>query len=52
MFLEVPGRPAYEKLPVLGFCPIMSIFGTPVPAIKTHPKLVELIRNKQNMNGT
>ena len=27
-------------------------FGTPAPAIKTHPKLVELIRIKQNMNGT
>ena len=27
-------------------------FGTPAPAIKTHPKLVELVRNKQNMNGT
>ena len=30
----------------------LPIFGTPVPGIKTHPKLVELIRNKQNMNGT
>ena len=27
-------------------------FGTPAPAIKTHPKLMELVRNKQNMNGT
>jgi len=43
MFMGVPG---------LGFCPIMSIFGTPVPEIKIHPKLMELIRNKQNMNGT
>ena len=32
-----------------GFLPI---FGTPVPGIKTHPKLVELIIIKQNMNGT
>ena len=36
----------------LRFCPFLSIFGTPVPGIKTHPKLVELIRIKQNMNGT
>ena len=35
-----------------GFCPILPNFGTPAPAIKTHPKLVELVRNKQNMNGT
>ena len=27
-------------------------FGAPAPAITTHPKLVELVRNKQNMNGT
>ena len=27
-------------------------FGTPAPAIKTHPKLVELVRIKQIMNGT
>ena len=39
--LEEAGRP--------GFLPI---FGTHVPGIKTHPKLVELIRIKQNMNGT
>jgi len=39
--LEEAGRP--------GFLPN---FGTPAPAIKTHPKLVELVRNKQNMNGT
>ena len=32
-----------------GFLPI---FGTPAPEIKTHPKLVELVRNKQNMNET
>ena len=30
----------------------LSIFGTPVSGIKTHPKLMELIRNKQNMNET
>ena len=35
-----------------GFCPFLPIFGTHVPGIKTHPKLVELIRIKQNMNGT
>ena len=27
-------------------------FGTPTPAIKTQPKLVKLVRIKQNMNGT
>ena len=27
-------------------------FGTPAPAIRTHPKLVELVKNKWNMNGT
>ena len=27
-------------------------FGTPAPAITTHLKLVKLVRNKQNMNGT
>ena len=30
----------------LGFCPNLLIFGTPAPEIKTHPKLVELIRIK------
>ena len=35
-----------------GNLPFLSIFGTPVPEIKTHPKLVELIRIKQNMDGT
>ena len=30
----------------------LLIFGTLAPAIRTHPKLVELIRIKQNMNGT
>jgi len=35
-----------------GFLPFSVHFGTPVPRIKTHPKLVELIRNKQNMNET
>ena len=52
MFLEVPGRPTQERLPGLGFSPFLLIFGTPAPAIRTHPKLVELVRNKQNMNGT
>ena len=36
----------------LEFCPVLSIFGTLVPEIKAHPKLVELVRSKQNMNGT
>ena len=36
----------------LGFCPILLNFGTLIPEIKTHPKLVELVRIKQNMNGT
>ena len=36
----------------LGFCPILLNFGTLIPEIKTHPKLMELVRNKQNMNGT
>ena len=36
----------------LGFCPILLIFGTPALAIKTHPKLLELVRIKQIMNGT
>jgi len=36
----------------LGFFPFLSIFGTSVTGIKTHPKLVEPIRIKQNMNGT
>ena len=34
-----------------GIFPILFNFGTPTPKIKTHPKLVELVRNKQNMNG-
>ena len=29
-----------------GFVPMSSIFGTYSPEIKTHPKLVEVIRNK------
>ena len=48
----VPGRSAWVRLVGLGFCPNLPIFGTPAPDIKTHPKLVELVRNKQNMNGT
>jgi hypothetical protein len=31
---------------VLGFSPICLIFGSPVLAFTTHPKLVELVRNK------
>ena len=30
----------------LGFRPILPIFGIPAPEIKTHPKLMELVRNK------
>ena len=30
----------------LSFCPILLIFGAPILKIKTHPKLVELVRNK------
>ena len=36
----------------LGFHPFLLIFGTLVPATITHPKLVVLVRNKQNMYGT
>ena len=36
----------------LGFCPNLLNFGTLVPESKTHPKLVELVRIKQNINGT
>ena len=35
-----------------GFVPDLSIFGTCSLEIKTHPKLVELVRIKSNMNGT
>jgi hypothetical protein len=52
VFLKVLGCPAYERPVGLGFCPILFIFGAPTPEIKTHPKLVELVRNKQKMNGT
>ena len=52
VFLKVSGRPAKERPVGLGFRPILPIFGTPAPEIKTHPKLVELVRNKQNMNET
>ena len=51
-YMGVLGRLAKERPPGLGFCPILSIFGTLVPEIKTHPKHVELIRNNLNMNGT
>jgi len=46
VYVEVPGRAAWT------FCPILSIFGTLSPEIETHPKLVELIRNKLNMYVT
>ena len=36
----------------LGFGPFFLIFGILVPATITHPKLVALVRNKQNMYGT
>jgi len=36
----------------LGFCPILLNFSVLVPGITTHPKLMELVRFKQNMNGT
>ena len=36
----------------LGFSRFWLIFGTLVPATTTHPKLVALVRNKQNMYGT
>ena len=49
----VPGRPAYERPHGLGFCPFSSIFGTPAPEIKTHPKLVELVNISEfGMNMT
>ena len=36
-----------------GFFPVLAhFFGTLVPATTTHPKLVALVRNKQNMYGT
>ena len=40
-------RPAgLEEASRPGFCPFLAIFGTPVLGIKTHPKLVELVRIK------
>ena len=40
-------RPAgLEEASQPGFCPFLPIFGTPVLEIKTHPKLVELVRIK------
>ena len=36
----------------LGFGPNSSLFVMYSPEIRTHPKLVELIRIKQNINGT
>ena len=50
--VEVPGRPAWGRPVGLGFCPFLSIFGALIHEIKTHPKLVGLVRNKQNMIGT
>ena len=40
------GRPAWY------FVHFFLIFGTLVPATTTHPKLVALVRNKQNVYGT
>ena len=36
----------------LGFSRFWLIFGTLVPVTTAHPKLVALVRNKQNMYGT
>ena len=47
--LEVPGRPAYGRPVGLGFGPFFLIFGRLVPTAITHPKVVALVRNKQNM---
>ena len=47
------GKVSWHGRPVgLVFCPFFLIFGTLVPATTTHPKLVALVRNKQNMHGT
>ena len=51
-YVEVPGRPAKGRPVGLRFCPFFLIFGTLVPATTTHPKLVALARNKQNIYGT
>ena len=36
----------------MGFGPFFLIFGRLVPATITYPKLVALVRNKQNIYGT
>ena len=47
MFFGVPGRLAgLGEAGRPGFVPMSSIFGTYSPEIKTHPKFVEVIRNK------
>ena len=46
MLVEVPGQLAWERTVGLGFWPISPNFGTLAPEIKTHPKLIELIRIK------
>ena len=51
-YVEVPGRLAWGRPVGLVFCPFFPIFGTLVPATTTHPKLIALVRNKQNMYGT
>ena len=51
-YVEVPGRLALGRPVGLGFCPFFMILGTLVPATTTHPKLVALVRNKQNIYGT
>jgi hypothetical protein len=50
--LKVPGRQAWERPGGLGFSPLSSIFGVFAFEIKTRQKLMELVRNKYNMNGT
>ena len=50
--VEMPGRPAQGRPVGLRFGPFFLIFSTLVPATTTHPKLVALVRNKQNMYGT
>jgi hypothetical protein len=36
----------------LRFLQFALFFGSPAPALTTHPKLVALVRNKQIMYGT
>ena len=48
----VLGRPAKVRPAGLGFSQFCLIFGILVPATTTHPKLISLVRNRQNMYGT